>query len=724
MTSKKDTQTVINPPDVHDPNYERGTLAMGEKISIGEIPSNQQLNEAIEKTKKGNMGQETEVRKDPKMTSEAKRVVDTTYVLLDTAQQFLHEKNSDELLQRTWNDYSKAREELLQQSREFKDFGQKQITSEDKERWRSQATDIAISLRGLTMQLLRSSELRDLFNDLINLSQRIFLRSAGAATTTAPKQTSKPVGNVKTGEVPPPPPLPSWGGGGSTSTSSTTTKPTTKKMVLSPEEKESAKQFTQPFKEFAEGTKDFTNMSKETYGKTKQTLQAVGTGISEGNLPLTEEEKEMVKVKLQQFLIRIGRNENFQRSFRNFMDICENLYYRAESVRRRVNIYGEGKNSALDQALLDTQTLIERFTQGKSLDPLIQHWNSFVEFISNHPEIKTYGEDLKEYFEWMLDQPEDIEKEEFQQTTRDFVNRSFGIRDIIFNNEHIKGLIFEANSILSAIRRDRLVRRLSETTNLWLDNFVVVDQKTGATSLNTEMIKHLQGVITSVLFEHLRGIALPAIRITDKNQVTTVYGTELTMFEVPPDGIVIRQSNEMKVGFEGQTRISAEQSSGYIIIDLYKVKTALKNINYDFHRHSFPSITDHGIIHLNFGGDGLNLRIILDTKNPTERPYFEVQQVRCIIDKLNLKVEESKHEILLKMMTTLFKGRIKRTIEKRIEMQVANIFERFELLLRQAVDKVPELTKKETWSKLEPGKQQQPSVPTESAVRSPQRAKT
>ena len=50
-----------------------------------------------------------------------------------------------------------------------------------------------------------------------------------------------------------------------------------------------------------------------------------------------------------------------------------------------------------------------------------------------------------------------------------------------------------------------------------------------------------------------------------------------------------------------------------------------------------------------------------------ENWVFSLHQVSCSIPKLDITIKESEHSFLMKMLTTLFSGSLRRSMEKNIE---------------------------------------------------------
>ena len=95
-----------------------------------------------------------------------------------------------------------------------------------------------------------------------------------------------------------------------------------------------------------------------------------------------------------------------------------------------------------------------------------------------------------------------------------------------------------------------------------------------------------------------------------------------------------------------------------------------KDLKFNFQRKSFPKLEEEGVA--DFSVTGRNqLKITWKVLGLQDEPWtFSIHEVKCLLDNVDIKIKESTHTFLMKMITSLFSGTIKRNIEHKIESNI------------------------------------------------------
>jgi len=104
------------------------------------------------------------------------------------------------------------------------------------------------------------------------------------------------------------------------------------------------------------------------------------------------------------------------------------------------------------------------------------------------------------------------------------------------------------------------------------------------------------------------------------------------------------------------------------------MKFSMKDANVWWKRKKFPKSEDSGNLDLDMPGDGIEMRVVLSLKlRDPQNQIFAVRSVDCDIDKINMRLSNTKHDKIYNAFLKIAKGAIKKRIESAIEEKVTDM---------------------------------------------------
>jgi len=116
------------------------------------------------------------------------------------------------------------------------------------------------------------------------------------------------------------------------------------------------------------------------------------------------------------------------------------------------------------------------------------------------------------------------------------------------------------------------------------------------------------------------------------------------------------------------------QEENQIIVHAMNMKFSMKDANVWWKRKKFPKSEDSGNLDLDMPGDGIEMRVVLSLKlRDPQNQIFAVRSVDCDIDKINMRLSNTKHDKIYNAFLKIAKGAIKKRIESAIEEKVTDM---------------------------------------------------
>jgi hypothetical protein len=180
-------------------------------------------------------------------------------------------------------------------------------------------------------------------------------------------------------------------------------------------------------------------------------------------------------------------------------------------------------------------------------------------------------------------------------------------------------------------------------------------------------LDNLRLLLAPILRKHLENVPVPSFSGSDETYDWSIDGMYLNAASIIPDNF------ELKVWGDAKVSLTDEPSKAatYITMWIRDIGLNAKDLKFHFKRKAFPKIEDSGIADVNITGKGSKIKMVWKIVGEQHQPWiWSVYQVNCSLEDVDITVKEASHSWLLKMITTLFSGSIRRSIEEKVESSI------------------------------------------------------
>jgi len=309
-----------------------------------------------------------------------------------------------------------------------------------------------------------------------------------------------------------------------------------------------------------------------------------------------------------------------------------------------------------------TQFLIN-FVGEEVVNMMITDFNELYDTISSDTLLMNYMTELRDFLVDALKKPDLINTDQMNQRWDDLYLRGQEYLNDPQYTEKFKKLSLDIRVLIDSFRTDIASNQLAaDASKLAKDLFL---DESGKPSLNimASGLSNLRSLVTPILKKNLENVPLPGISGEDETYKWDIQSLVLNMSDLVPDNIEMRVWGAANVSLASQDAVAAT----YITMWIKNVGVDVKDMKFQFQRKVFPKIEDKGIADVSITGKN-QLKIVWKIAGKQDENWmFSIQQVSCSIPKLNITVKESEHSFLMKMLTTLFSGSIRHSMEHSIE---------------------------------------------------------
>jgi len=388
------------------------------------------------------------------------------------------------------------------------------------------------------------------------------------------------------------------------------------------------------------------------------------------DIEITVEEFQLLEQDLLELFSVIASDPNYRDGVSRMMDLGEMLYEESEEVNQKTEA---ATNMTHTKKLAEeTKDLVAEFTGHDALDRFTNSSRTLAKRLREDEETRSYLKELKAYILETRD-PQQVKTEEFKLRSKELLERGRLLMNKLRYQSEVTEFLDSADKLIENLKNDEFVASLRERAGILVDDLTYEDEK-GNKQLDTQLLSNIRKVIVPVLADALKYIPIPRISDSNGKRDYVIENVVLCGYDVIPDHIYVHLESDSWVSLR---ELETEKSRTRLVLSLRNIRTEIKDVQFYFNRKVFPQIEDSGRVTVRIGGKGANLTITfrVDQQPGEANARFTGGRVDFSIDNLDIEFDRStlKHDVLLPMLTGLFKQQIIRNIERSVEKNLGGI---------------------------------------------------
>ncbi|KEI39762.1 uncharacterized protein L969DRAFT_17670 [Mixia osmundae IAM 14324] len=417
--------------------------------------------------------------------------------------------------------------------------------------------------------------------------------------------------------------------------------------------------------------------------------EQIGKAKDYANEKFDPERRERFIYRLKKVVVEQQRHKDYQTAVDFFLDRAETYHGHAKDVTKQSN----SKSGALtgdsnfQTATDNLRTLLERFANGQSMQPIFDAVDQLYSDAQNDERLKRWFGELDTYIRNVLTEPGYIMEETCDQegarlrdTGREFWEGKYaGHKDNFFN---------QVQRFFTAYADDDLNNELGDhVKKLTRDLFLNGE---GDLTFKTQLWNDIRGVILPELVKKVGYVPIPRIEYYDSALELVIENLTLEASNLLPNSILIEAHNHFKLSAYSAI---PNRNKHEIAISFDQLQSDLRDVGFYFKKkQGFPKISDSGVADVFIGGKGISGKIAISSSD-RKGHVFKTDSVKIKIDTLKFAIRDSKHSILYATLRPLASTLIKKQVAKAIEGAIRSGLEQLDAQLVDIRDRVDSQTR-------------------------------
>jgi hypothetical protein len=341
---------------------------------------------------------------------------------------------------------------------------------------------------------------------------------------------------------------------------------------------------------------------------------------------------------------------------------------------------------ALASVAAETEGLVACFSGRETLEHFKAHLRNLILLIQKNEPLKIYLSELKTFVLFFRNE-EETRSEKFKNECKMMAYRGRELMSDLSEEEDLKHFLQACDDLITNIKKDEFLEVLRRQAGIVQSDLTFVDSQ-GELQVDTGSVLKLQSALLPVLVDALKYIPVPKIYVNDHEKEFWIDNLVLCSYDIIPQHIRFHIQSTSDVDVQ-EVEV---KSHTYLVIELSHLRTEIKDVEFFYLKKSFPHFEEHGKATFRIKGEGAKLTFTytLD-QTPNDilpkitrgHASFDISDMSIDFDKSSLK-----HDILIPIITKLFKVIIEQQIEKEVEKNLTGFIQKLGDMITKSLHEI------------------------------------
>jgi len=343
-----------------------------------------------------------------------------------------------------------------------------------------------------------------------------------------------------------------------------------------------------------------------------------------------------------------------------------------EDVKESASEFRDESAPAFDKVWGDVRDLVDSFGGRGTFDSFYMDTYKFYARLFHDKAARAYLHDLRSFTASAVEDPKALTSSSTAQSGMDLITRGRKLVQSDRYSRQFSKFFSQWNALINNFANDSLVNEFSQELHQFVRDFALDSKGRPDIYAITESLGQIKSFIYPILVRQLENMTVAKIVGNSEAYDWTIEDLSVGIANFVPESFDLRTKNHTKMNVKD---LEAKESNTRIILDIQSLKPHFNDVKFWYRRRSFPHIEDKGVADVDLtGGEGTRIKIIWKIKSKHNRPFaFSLMEVKCTIDKMDIKVKNAQHDILDKIAASLFVGNIKQQVANGIVNAIVDV---------------------------------------------------
>ncbi|KAF9347771.1 hypothetical protein BGX26_000762 [Mortierella sp. AD094] len=424
----------------------------------------------------------------------------------------------------------------------------------------------------------------------------------------------------------------------------------------------------------AEMRQQFNLRDKDTKARFQaKTSEMHGNAIEYAIQKMPKERRQAIIERLKLIVGQIQSDPQYQTTVDSVIDLIGTWRQRAQGPAGSASTEtGKiARDPNVEAATIEFKTILERWAQGYSLDPMIELVKNMWESARQDPQLSQYFDSVSFFISRAVREPYYVTSDAIDRDTELLLDQGQTLLKVKYRLD-TDALMSEAHNFLEKLSTDPMVRQVADNFQKVAKNMFY--NKKGKLTFKPHLFDDFRYVLLPSLFDAFQFIPIPRIEYSDLKVDLMFDNMILTSKDLIPRLFEIQMNNSIRMVPRGKPNKSSDTNKHEFIMFIQGVEANVRHVDYYVKTKEGFRFKDRGIADVLINRRGFDIRVEGQKTQHDEDDYtpslITFDKVQVKIHALTVKMRKSQHPVMNAFVQPFIKTAVKNAIAHAIEAEL------------------------------------------------------
>jgi len=345
------------------------------------------------------------------------------------------------------------------------------------------------------------------------------------------------------------------------------------------------------------------------------------------------------------------------------------------------------ENVHMRRVTQETEELVAAFSGRETLEEWKFHLRAMMLQVQKNENLKIYLQELKEFI-LKAKSEEEIRSQAFKNQSKELAHRGRELMREFRDKQDFRLFLNSSEDMMHHIKNDEMLQVLRQHAGIVQADLSYLDND-GKAVVDVLAVGKLQAALLPVLVDALKYIPVPKIYSNDSEREFWLDNVVLCSYDIIPENIKFSLQTDTQVSMRD---IEVQGTHTHMVIELDKLLTEIKDIEFFYRKKSFPGFEDHGKVTFRITGKGAKLVFTYNLLQRAEDKVPRISEGKASFDISAMSIDFDKstlrHPTMVPLLTQMWKMQIRHQIEHEVEKNLTGFIHKLGDIMTSSLEQI------------------------------------
>jgi len=400
---------------------------------------------------------------------------------------------------------------------------------------------------------------------------------------------------------------------------------------------------------------------------------------------MTDEEWDRLQDDVQRVLCLLAKEPTYREGISRIFNLLDQFQKTLTEEPLQAALAPE--NVHVRRVAQETEELVAAFSGRETLEEWKFHLRAMMLQVQKNENLKIYLQELKEFI-LKAKSEEEIRSQAFKNQSKELAHRGRELMREFRDKQDFRLFLNSSEEMMNNIKNDEMLTVLRQHAGIVQSDLSYLDND-GKAVVDIMAVGKLQAALLPVLVDALKYIPVPKIYSNDSEREFSLDNLVLCSYDIIPENIKFQLQTDTQVSMRD---IEVKGTHTHMVIELDKLLTEIKDIEFFYRKKSFPGFEDSGKVTFRITGKGAKLVFTYNLLQRAEDKVPSISEGKASFDISEMSIDFDKstlrHPTMVPMLTSLWKMQIRHQIEHEVENNLTGFIQKLGDIMTSSLEQI------------------------------------